>query len=144
MEHVPENKLLDALQRPGSLDQQSQAHLAECASCQQRLQELQIPWDALADWTVDIPETDLTERILQQAQSPRTVRRWPSHAWLRIAASILIGVGLGTFLSRSSSSAIQDDQVAQALYLDVLSLNSSTGWTSPLLIVSEEPAADDE
>jgi len=143
MEHLTEKQLLEALKPengPGTGDILN--HLSECVDCQQRLTELQQTWDMLGAWTIEVPDIDLTDRIVKKIKVPpiRTVHLWESRTLVHIAASIIIGMGLGGLLGRPAHPVVSADEVARSMYLDVLTLDSSTGWTSPLLQgISEEP-----
>ena len=138
MEHLSEKQLLDALGHQDFKDNTLEDHISECLSCRQRLAELRATWDVLGHWTVETPDIDLADRILLKAQPIRTVRLRQPRALVRIAASIIIGIGLGSLLGRPKPAFISDHQVAQAMYLDLLTLDSSTGWTSPLFDDDEE------
>ena len=139
MEHLSDTQLLEALEQPHTRASGFTEHLSGCASCRQRWIALQETWDVLGQWTVAEPDIDLTERILQKARPVRPVYLWQARTLIRIAASIIIGMGLGAILARPKPVPVSDRQVAQSMYLDVLALDSSTGWTGPLLSESEEP-----
>ncbi len=139
MEHLSENQLLDVLKRQDSKGNVLKDHISGCVSCKQRLVELQETWDVLGHWTVEMPDIDLTDRVLKKARPVRTVRLWQTQTLMRIAASILIGIGLGTLLGQPMPNSVSENQVAQAMYLDALALDSATGWTAPLLSGPEEP-----
>ena len=133
MEHLSNGQLLDMLSGRGSQPEAVEGHLAECASCRQRLASLRETWDVLGEWSVEERATDLTGRIMREAQGVRSVYLWQPRAVVRIAASIAIGIGLGGFLGRPGPVSVSDEQAAEAMYLDALALQSSTGWASPLL-----------
>jgi len=113
-------------------------HFAACASCAERLQALQESWDLLGQWTIDVPDVDLTDRILSHVQCIRPIYLWQTQTLIRVAASILIGVGVGGWLGRSGGQPVSDQQVVESMYLDVLTLSSSTGWATPLLEDGQE------
>lgn len=133
MEHLSDNQLLDLLAAHGPTAGSQAEHLAGCADCRQRLAALRETWDVLGQWTVEEREVDLTARIMSQAQSGRTIYFWQPRALLRVAAAIAIGFALGGLAGRPGSPAVSHEQVSEAMYLDVLALQSPTGWTSPLL-----------
>jgi hypothetical protein len=139
MEHLSDKQLLELLERSGDRKDALPGHLDRCMPCQKRWQSLQESWHSLGAWTVDMPAIDLTERILCQVVPQRTIFLWQPQAWVRIAASVMIGVGLGLLMGRIGSTPASREQMTQAFYLDTLSLNSSTGWTAPLLDGPQEP-----
>ena len=95
--------------------------------------EAKEPWDVLGQWTLDAPDMDLTDQVLSRVQANAPIYLKQPRALIRIAASIVIGVGAGSWLGQSTAQSVSDQQVTEAMYLDVLTLNSSTGWTAPLL-----------
>ena len=137
MDHLTDKQLLNMLSQ-SALDNALNKHLADCDSCAQKLQALKEPWDMLGQWTLDAPDVDLTDEVLSRVQGNRPIYLQQPQALIRIAASIIIGVGVGSWLAQSVARPVSDQQVAEAMYLDVLTLNSSTGWTTPLLEEGEE------
>ncbi len=132
MDHLTDKQLLTMLSDPAA-DRAPAEHAAGCSECASRLQALKEPWDVLGQWTVDTPDIDLTDQVLSRVQGNATIYLRQPRALIRIAASIVIGVGAGSWLGQSTAQPVSDQQVTEAMYLDVLTLNSSTGWTSPLL-----------
>jgi len=130
MEHLSDSQLLKLLS--GSAPGAPAEHLAGCEDCRQRLAGLRQAWDVLGQWTVEEREVDLTDRIMRQAQPVRSICLWQPRALVRIAAAIAIGFALGGLAGRPGSASVTDQQVAEAMYLDALALQSPTGWTSPL------------
>jgi hypothetical protein len=137
MDHLTDKQLLNMLSQPVR-DKTFADHLAGCESCAQRLQSLKDPWDALGQWDVDAPDIDLTNRILSKIQGNAPIFLQQPRALIRVAASIIIGVGAGSWLGQTTARPVSDEQVTEAMYLDELTLNSSTGWTSPLLEEGQE------
>jgi hypothetical protein len=137
MDHLTDKQLLNMLTQP-AVDNALTEHVAECDSCAQRLQALEVPWHVLGQWTLDAPDIDLTDSVLSRARGNRPIYLQQPQALIRIAASIIIGVGAGSWLGQSTAQPVSDQQVTEAMYLDVLTLNSSTGWTSPLLEEEKE------
>ncbi|MCK4660577.1 MAG: zf-HC2 domain-containing protein [Phycisphaerae bacterium] len=76
-------------------------HLETCPVCRSAYEGLQASWDVLGGWRVDLSAIDLTERVLADAdvqdrrlgQPIRLAAYWTVP--LRVAASILLAVGLG-------------------------------------------------
>ncbi|MCF7975791.1 MAG: hypothetical protein K9N55_18380 [Phycisphaerae bacterium] len=137
MDHLTDNQLLNMMSQ-SALDDALNAHLADCNECAQRFQALKEPWDVLGQWTLDTPEIDLTDQVLSRVAKNRSIYLKQPQALIRIAASIIIGVGAGSWLGQSVARPVSDEQAAEAMYLDVLTLNSSTGWTAPLLEEGQE------
>ena len=137
MEHLTDKQLLELLEQfndqSDGLANGLRTHLDQCARCRQRWQDLRESWDALAAWEVDMPQIDLTDRILAKSVPASTVYFRQPQVWLRIAASVIIGVGLGTVVGRVGYKPVSEEQASQAIYLDTLALNSSIGWSNPLL-----------
>lgn len=132
MEHLTDNQLLEMLHAPGAPEAVA-AHLADCADCRRRMTELREGWDLLGQWSIDEPTVDLTDAIMSQAQVVRRISLGRPGAWVRIAASIAVGLGLGGLAARPRPAPVSAQQVSEAVYLEALALDSSTGWTSPLL-----------
>jgi len=101
MDHLNDKQLLNMLTNKHT-DVALTEHVAVCAACAGRLQALQEPWDVLGQWTVDTPEIDLTERIMDRVQANRPIYLIQPQALIRIAASIIIGVGAGAWLALGS------------------------------------------
>jgi anti-sigma factor RsiW len=133
MEHLSDNQILDALGQPPMDSSEVGRYLITCPSCRLRLEEFRQTWEVLGTWTVKMPKVDLTEAILRQARPQRSVRLWQPQSLIRIAASILVGVGLGVLSALPVHRTVSAQQVSEAMHLDALSVNSSTGWASPLL-----------
>jgi len=137
MDHLTDKQLLNELTRPG-LDKALTEHMAICKECAAKLQALRSPWDVLGQWTLDTPDIDLTDQVLARAQTNASIYLKQPKALIRIAASVIIGVGAGSWLGQTIAQPVSDEQVTEAMYLDVLTLNSSTGLTSPLLEEGQE------
>ena len=133
MDHLTDKQLLELLEQFSDQADDVVQHLRQCDPCRQRWQDLQATWDALGDWTIDEPQTDLTDRIVQRAVSVSVISLGQPKVWLRIAASVIIGVGLGALVERMESNSVSAEEASRAIYLDSLALHSSTGWTAPLL-----------
>jgi hypothetical protein len=142
MEHLTDKQLLELLEQLGDqsdvLDGSRRDHLDQCDRCMQRWLDLQESWDTLGAWMVDMPKIDLTHRIMSQVVSTSTIHLRQPRVWLRIAASVIIGVGVGALMGRTGPKPVSAEQASQAIYLNTLALNSSTGWTAPLLSESQE------
>ena len=137
MDHLTDKQLLSML-TDSAPDHDLTEHVAQCESCATRLQAVKAPWEVLGQWTLDTPDIDLTDQVMSKVQGHASIYLRQPRALIRIAASILIGVGVGSWLERSVAQPLSDEQVTEAMYLDVLTLNSSTGLTAPLLEEEKE------
>lgn len=137
MDHLTDKQLLDMLTQ-ASPDPVLAEHVSDCEACAARLQALEVPWEVLGQWAVDTPDIDLTDRILGSVRNSRVIRLQQPQALVRIAASIIIGAGVGSWLGGTTTRPVTDQHVAEAMHLDVLTLSSSTGWTAPLLQDGQE------
>lgn len=133
MEHISDKQLLDMLSRSDPAPAAVQEHLQQCESCRSHLEGLRQTWDVLGQWTVEQRQVDLTDRILKQAKAGRTIYLWQPRTLLRIAAAIIVGVGIGSLSALPARGPISAEQVTDAMHLDVLAANSATGWAGPLL-----------
>ncbi len=132
MEHLSDKELLDALSQ-GTQESAAGEHLRQCESCRVRLEDFRQIWGLLGQWSLEDRQVDLTEAILRQARSERSIYLWQPRALLRIAASIIVGVGLGSLSALPTRGQISAQQVSDAMHLDVLAVSSSTGLAEPLL-----------
>ena len=114
MKHVDDMELMEYI--AGNLaaarDGEVKEHLAMCEECEGRRREATEMWKALGQWDVDTAEHDVAGRITilaenagrEQKQSEKThilrVRFLP--VVLRVAASIIIAVGVGHRLGKYS------------------------------------------
>lgn len=156
---------------PAARAQEVREHMAACPECSQRGLEADRLWNTLGDWSVETAGHDVADRVVALAREARDEgrgardvrrqtrdegrgtrheRRWtkhPSsgvhHLWfvLRVAASIIIAVGVGHKLGEYSVTG-EKPQVAASQdkpdYLAALGLEWSSGlaW----LVLEEAPA----
>ena len=136
MDHINDSQMLELLAGHIAPDQQKgmHEHMDACAPCRARWQDYQGTWEDLGQWDLQPPQLDLTESIMARIPSINTVRLFQPRSLLRIAASVLIGLLVGRMAARTPYSGHPSEQdMAQVMYLDTLSLNSSTGFGDPLL-----------
>jgi anti-sigma factor RsiW len=97
---------LVAEELPDRLRPDLQAHLQTCDLCRAAHAEFSALRDLLGEWTVDVPSRDLLAAIEGRLDAPRPVflrPQWRAVAKIsRIAAAVLIGVGLGHLAGRLS------------------------------------------
>jgi anti-sigma factor RsiW len=126
-------------------------HIAACRQCSQRVQETDKLWETLGHWDVETAGHDVAGRISAMADETR-LRIMPqrsTHAVrkrfllqaLRVAASIIIAIGLGNKLGRYSITGRKPQTASSQQkpeYLAALGLEWSSGlaW----LVLEEEPA----
>jgi len=150
MKHIDDNELMEYVAgRLASPEKEEAAeHIAGCPECSQRRRHAQMLWDSLGQWTVDTSGHEIAGRLTALADkglSPeagkerdygRVVRRPLVYrqlfsAVLRVAASILIAVGVGYSLGRSSVAGRTETAAAsnsRPAYLSALGLQ----WSSEL------------
>ncbi len=153
MEHLDDIELIEYA--AGNLTEPRAAevreHIAACRQCSRRVQETGKLWDTLGHWEVEAARHDVAGRITalaaetpaQVTQKPAThvpSRRFLLQA-LRVAASIIIAVGLGNKLGRYSITGRQPQTTSsqdKPEYLAALGLEWSSGlaW----LVLEEDPA----
>ncbi|UCC23593.1 MAG: hypothetical protein JSW23_05940 [Planctomycetota bacterium] len=112
MEHIKDLELVEYVggTLASSRRRQLQKHIAVCAGCAERWQEMACTWDALAEWDVDTTAHSVAGRVgTLVARDKLTKRRFrtdylPRARLLilafRVAASIIIGIGFGYILVR--------------------------------------------
>ena len=114
MKHVDDIELIEYIagNLTASRDSEVNEHLAMCEECSQRRREAAEMWKTLGQWDVDTTDHDVAGRITalaeiagcEQRQSEKThilrVRFLP--AVLRVAASIILAVGVGHRLGKYS------------------------------------------
>ena len=114
MKHVNDIELIEyvAGNLTESRDGEVREHLAACGECSERWREAANMWDALGQWSVDTADHDVAGRITALAEkTDRDQRkRKKLHVLrvgflpvvLRVAASIIIAVGVGHRLGKYS------------------------------------------
>ncbi|UCE49544.1 MAG: zf-HC2 domain-containing protein [Phycisphaerales bacterium] len=153
MEHLAEIEFIEYL--AGHLTERRiaevQEHLAECPQCSQRIEQAQKLSDALGAWEVDTAGHGVVDRVIALAQESRPKRSLrPSTRdlmkmfmpqALRVAASIVIAIGLGHKLGEYSVEGRKPQTASSSerpQYLAALGLEWSSGlaW----LVLEEDPA----
>ncbi len=127
MKHISRADLirLAAEELPDRLPPDLQDHLQACDLCRAAHAEFSALRDLLGEWAVDTPSVDLLAAIEERLDAPRPVisrPQWSAAARVsRIAAAVLIGVGLGHLAGRLSRTAAPQGPltVAQATEHDM-------------------------
>lgn len=158
MKHVDDIELIEYV--AGNLTEPEASavreHIAVCAECSQRVQDTAKLSDALGLWEVKTAEHDIGDRVVARAKhsQPESIQRPETQARikrllpqvLRVAASIIIAIGLGNKLGEYSVTGKKPRSASSQQkpeYLAALGLEWSSGlaW----LVLEEEPAdAGDE
>jgi len=114
MKHVNDIELIEYMagNLTESRDGEVREHLATCEECSERWREAANMWDALGQWSVDTADHDVAGSITALAEKTNRDQRQrkKSHALrlgflpvvLRVAASIIIAVGVGHRLGKYS------------------------------------------
>ena len=146
MEHVSDIELIEML--GGHLEpdrlKSVESHLAECERCAGRRDEMARTWDDLGDWET-VPGQDLAPEILRRASmQPARISIWQRPS-VKVAATVLIAVGLGHVAGRFAASSrtdtgdegavvrVEDSDVTEALYLEALNGAARPGIAQALL-----------
>jgi len=154
MKHVNDIELIEyvAGKLTASRHNEVREHMATCLECSERWREAAKMWNALGQWDVDITDHDVAERITalakeaergqQQHKIARDLQIGFLPAVVRVAASIIIAVGVGHQLGKYSvrghtpRAAASDNGPA---YLAALGLE----WSSELAWLILEDASPD-
>ncbi|MBN2136882.1 MAG: zf-HC2 domain-containing protein [Sedimentisphaerales bacterium] len=151
MGHISEIELIEYV--AGRLDasrrEEVRAHIEGCEECLGRRREIAETWDALGQWDVDTAGRDVAVRTVTlaeqgdgnsgQARLARILRAGLVPRVLRVAASIIIAVGVGHKLGRYSAAGSTEGGAAltsRPQYLSALGLD----WSSELarLVLEDE------
>lgn len=136
MDHISDSQMLDSMAGHTTSDRQKRihVHMDSCAHCRKRWRDLQATWDTLGLWSLHPSQSDVTESIMTQIRPGARSRPGRFPALFRIAASVLIGLLTGHLVARGPfGTQSPEPDMARALYLEMLTLNSSTGLADPLL-----------
>jgi len=143
MKHVSDIEVIEyvAGRLTASRHQEVREHIADCQECSGRWKETVETWNALGQWNVDTADHDVTTRITTLAEKaersqkrremPRVLRVGFLPAMVRVAASIIIAVGVGHKLGTYSVTGRTPRATAlenKPEYLAALSLE----WSSEL------------
>lgn len=138
MDHVNDSQMLDLLggHVPEIEHTQLMAHIDQCSPCKARWQQLADAWSLLGNWDMHATDTDLTAGIMARISQNADIQWYQAGSLLKIAASILIAASVGHMagrLYRPDAPPTTEQQIVQAMHLGILSPNSATGWSDPLL-----------
>ena len=114
MKHVNDIELIEYIagKLTASRSEEVQEHMAACKECSDRWREAVEVWNALGQWSVDTADHDVTQRITalaeeaERGQKQHKIARELQIGFLpavvRVAASIIIAVGVGHKLGKYS------------------------------------------
>jgi len=143
MKHVNDIELIEyvAGKLTASRNEEVREHMAACKECSDRWREAVEVWKTLGQWSVDTAEHDVTQRITAKAEEEERSRKQHKNARelqigflpavVRVAASIIIAVGVGHKLGKYSVTGSTPKTAAsenRPEYLAALSLE----WSSEL------------
>jgi anti-sigma factor RsiW len=99
VEHLSPSQVIRfaAGELPADADAALARHVAGCDACRAQVAEQRALAAALGAWNVTPPITDLTARVLEELKRP-ALRPRPGlriYRVLRVAAAVLLGLGLG-------------------------------------------------
>jgi anti-sigma factor RsiW len=158
MKHVNEIELIEYV--AGKLNalgnEKVREHLEACKECSVRWRKAVEAWDTLGQWSVDTADHDVAERITaiaeeeergrKQYRTARGLQIGFLPAVLRVAASIIIAVGVGHKLGKYSITGNVPKAAAsqnRPEYLAALSLE----WSSELawfILEDDSPNMEEE
>lgn len=131
-------------------------HIAACQECSGRWKETVETWNAMGQWEVDTADHDMAARITALAEKaertqkprpmPRTLRLGFLPTMVRVAASIIIAVGVGHKLGKYSVTGSRPRATAsenKPEYLAALGLewSSELAW---LILEDDSPDIEDQ
>ena len=153
MKHINDIELTEyvAGNLTGPRTEEVREHIAVCPECSQRRRETDRLWKTLGDWKVETAEHDMADRIVTLAREEQSgvrqntgthvVRMRLPLQVLRVAASIIIAVGVGHKVGGYSVTGKKPEVASsqnQPEYLAALGLQWSSGlaW----LVLEEDPS----
>lgn len=112
MQHLTPNQVIRFVGGELARDEYAalQAHLETCAACRAAVEKQRALHATMADWATP-PAPDLTHRVLAElaADAPGALRL-PWSAVLRVAAMIVLGVGVGYVSGKVAVQAASSGQ----------------------------------
>jgi anti-sigma factor RsiW len=158
MKHVNDIEMIEyvAGKLTASRNEEVREHMAACEECSDRRRKAVEAWNALGKWSVDTAEHDVTQRITAKAEEEERSRKQHknTHAlqigflstMVRVAASIIIAVGVGHKLGKYSVTGSTPKTAAsenRPEYLAALGLewSSELAW---LILEDDSPNMGEE
>ena len=153
MEHISEIELIEYIAGRLIASRQDvvREHIKACEECCGRWRGAVETWNALGQWNVDPADHDVASRIVARAEEaginrkqlrlPRTLRVGLLPTALRVAASIIVAIGVGHTLGRYSATGSMPSvspSINRPEYLAALGLewSSELAW---LMLEDESP-----
>ena len=155
MKHINDIELMEyvAGNLTASRHEEVREHMAVCLECSERWREAAKMWNALGQWNIDTADHDVAERITalaketergQQRGIARNLQIGFLPAVVRVAASIIIAIGVGHQLGKYSVRGHMPRTTAfenRPAYLAALGLE----WSSELAwLILEDDSPDVE
>lgn len=157
MSHPSELDLIElaAEHLPEQARRQTEAHLTECETCRRLAAEIAAVHSGLAAWTPQADSPDAWPKIEHLLSAPRPILvhpAWRRASWaIRVAAALLIGIGLGHVAGRltrplAAPATLADAESTDAAAAGELSLHvfESTSPAGLFSIYSELMVGEDE
>jgi len=158
MKHVNDIEMIEYIagKLTASGNEEVRGHLAACEECSDRWRKAVEVWNALGKWSVDTAEHDVTQRITAKAEEEERSRKQHKNTRglqigflstvVRVAASIIIAVGVGHKLGKYSVTGSTPKTAAsenRPEYLAALSLewSSELAW---LILEDDSPNMGEE
>lgn len=140
MEHISDKEMLEWLRAPATdrRPPDTEDHLSQCEACRRRWIPLQQTWEDLGDWRLQVPVRDITPSVLEAIHQDRSIRLLEFRSLWRIAACIVLGLALGYWAANRESALNTHTETGAAAQLNVLGLESATGWSESILLASDE------
>jgi anti-sigma factor RsiW len=145
MEHISDIELIEYVGDRVCIERANEVerHISVCGSCHERWLDMAYAWGALGEWKVDAGSHEVAGRLRSVlsmergadclGQTRRHTRKGLWWAVLRLAASIVIGVGIGYFAGKWSISnrPVRPEEAPE--YVGALGLEWSTGLVQTAL-----------
>ncbi len=139
MEHITEIELLDLIGDYLTESRKTEClnHIDICPMCQERHSQLNSAWVDLGLLEIEPSDKDVHNQVIKNITSNNYTSKTPwTRELIRIAASVLIAVLIGYLAGKKTvkpSQQILAAATVDAMYLDVLAPQSSTGWNVTVL-----------
>ena len=129
-----------------------QEHLAGCTDCSRRAKETSTLWDTLGHWEIDTSSHNIADKVIASIEKSESTQKhtkfFAKHEFLmdalKIAASVIIAIGIGQKLGKISAGekppAVVSSQKSPE-YIATLSLDWAGDFT---WLVMEEDSSIQE
>lgn len=147
MRHMRDIELIELAGGQIAPDEMMRSHLAACAECRRRYEAMRQVHTALGAISTDGADVDLWPAVANRLDERAPIRLPGAQATalrlLRVAATVLIGAGLGhgagrLWLPTNAPPTPTDAQLDSVLALGALELPSATGLVSVFELEEDE------